>query len=260
VNKQYKSQTQRGIEWTDYTWNPISGCLHGCAWTMPDGTTANCYAEDVANKLAQAAYPKGFEYHYWRPTELTAPLSVKKPSRIFCGSMADVFGHWVPDDQIRRVLEICATANQHTFQFLTKNAPRLKNFIFPPNCWIGVSVPPSEMNGKPLSYSQRQRMFIASLTALSNIKATVKWMSVEPLSWNVALDMHDFGVVGSNPILNWAVVGAASSGPKIFQPEPHWVDELVDVFQTQGVKVFFKGNLHGNEGADPWREEFPEVA
>jgi protein gp37 len=55
VNKQYKDPNHRGIEWTQYTWNPIAGCLHGCAWTMPDGAVANCYAEDVADRLAPKA-------------------------------------------------------------------------------------------------------------------------------------------------------------------------------------------------------------
>ncbi len=262
MNKQLKLNADgtvrsRGIEWCDYTWNPIAGCKHGCAWTMPDGTVANCYAEDVASKLAQSAYPRGFEAHYWHPEQLLAPLSVKTPSRIFVGSMADVFGHWVPNYQIQQVLNVCAKASQHTFLFLTKNARMMRFFDFPKNVWVGASVPPSEMMGKRLTRSQQQKLLIATLSALSEVKATVRWMSFEPLSWSVALDVHDFGVVIDTPILNWAVIGAASNGPKIYQPEPHWVDELVDELKQQQVAVFFKGNLSGNEGANPWREEFP---
>ena len=95
MNKQYSivdgQRVNSKIEWTDYTWNPISGCQHGCRWHMPDGSTAICYAESVANSIAESAYPQGFEHHYWKPNLLTEPLSVKEPSRIFVGSMADVF-------------------------------------------------------------------------------------------------------------------------------------------------------------------------
>jgi protein gp37 len=93
----------RGIEWTQvydrpgYTWNPIAGCFHGCTWQMPDGSVTECYAKTVAERIASPAYPEGFEHHYWRPHTLDEPPKVKEPSGIFVGSMADLFGHWVPD-------------------------------------------------------------------------------------------------------------------------------------------------------------------
>ena len=250
MNKQ-KTATGRGIEWTDFTWNPIAGCRHGCAWTMPDGVMANCYAEDVADGVASAAYPHGFEHHYWRPETLDEPLKVKTPSRIFVGSMADVFGAWVPDDQIRAILDVCAQAYWHDFQFVTKNAPRLLKFEYPPNVWTGVSVPPSVMFGKLLSRKQQTAMLARTLAVLANVKSAVRWMSIEPLSWDIAPEMEQAD-------LDWVVIGAASSGKKYYPPEEEWVENLV--WTLGNIRKFFKGNLKScGWAADHWYEEFPEV-
>lgn len=263
MNKQFKIVNGRKvnskIEWTDYTWNPIGGCLHGCQWAMPDGATAVCYAKTVAERVAQQAYPDGFEHHYWRPDRLVEPLNMPKPARIFVDSMSDLMGHWVPDEQIEAVLDVCRRADHHTFQLLTKNPPRLTKFKFPPNVWVGISAPPSQLMGKPLSLYQQQRWLIKGLSALSHVDVPVRWMSIEPLSWNISMDLHDFGWVGSKPILQWAVIGAATNGKTVYQPEPHWVDETVGELDAMHAPVFFKGNLAGNEGADPWREDFPQV-
>mgnify|MGYP002148265646 CR=1 FL=1 len=156
VNKQKKFKNGvlvgRGIEWTDYTWNPIGGCFHACQWQMPDGSIANCYAEDVADRVAQKAYLNGFEHHYWNPNELNAPMGLRLPSRIFVGSMADVFGHWVPDEQIKAVLDVALVNPEHTFQFLTKNPRRVLDFAkdIPANCWIGASTSSSALRAKAL--------------------------------------------------------------------------------------------------------------
>src|SRR5258708_28712194 len=125
MNKQNKGNGHFGIEWTDYTWNPVGGCQHGCRWHMPDGTIAECYAENVAERVSQTAYSKGFKYHYWRPQALEEPLKLKTPAKIFLHSMSDLMGHWVPAEHIEQVLDICRRADQHIFQLLTKNAPRL---------------------------------------------------------------------------------------------------------------------------------------
>src|ERR1044071_5420699 len=102
MNKQAKSAIKRGIEWTDYTWNPVPGCQHGCRWQMPDGTVAECYAETVAGRVAQNAYPKGFEHHYWNPHILEEPLKIKTPASIFLDSMSDLMGSWVPKAEIEQ--------------------------------------------------------------------------------------------------------------------------------------------------------------
>lgn len=254
MNKQ-KTKTGRGIEWCDYTWNPISGCQHGCAWTMPDGSVANCYAEDVANRVAQKAYPMGFEHHYWKPDLLWQPGKIDKLSRIFVGSMADVFGHWTPAEQVEDILQACGAAFWHTFIFLTKNAPRLQKFHFPSNCHVGISAPPSEMMGKPLSRYQQDKWFASSLNNLARCDAKVKWVSFEPLSYDITNAIR-----GHTIDIQWAVIGAASNGKKIYQPEPQWVRNLIVKLDSQGTPVFFKGNLKGNEGVNLWREELPEKA
>jgi protein gp37 len=248
MNKQSKSEGKRGIEWTDYTWNPVGGCKHGCRWEMPDATIAECYAETVAERVAQSSYPLGFEHHYWRPEALTEPVKLKKPARIFLDSMSDLMGHWVPDEQVEQVLDVCRQAPWHTFQLLTKNAPRLLQFDFPENVWVGVSAPPSIMFGRRLSMSQQIRMLTRMVAVLRQINVPVRWMSIEPLSFDIATYLAD-----SN--LQWAVIGAATNGRIAYQPKHEWVQNVLDVLDAQETKVFFKGNLTWSE----WREDFPET-
>ena len=216
---------------------------------MPDGTIAECYADTVAEGIARSAYPFGFEHHYWRPDILNEPLLLTEPSRIFLDSMSDLMGHWVPDEQIARVLDVCRQAHWHSFQLLTKNAPRLEQFDFPSNVWVGVSAPPSYMFGKKLSETHQARMVTRMFETLKRIHALVKWMSIEPLSFDIAPLLE-----GSN--LQWAVIGAATNGKKAYQPEPAWVENVLNVLDAQETRVFFKGNLIW----DPWREEFPIVS
>ncbi len=247
MNKQ-QNGTSRGIEWCDYTWNPVGGCQHGCRWEMPDGSIAECYAETIAERVAQSKYIHGFEHHYWNPHLLEEPLKLKTPARIFIDSMSDLMGAWVPVEQVEQVLDVCRRAPWHTFQLLTKNSPRLELFDFPPNVWVGVSAPPSMMFGRNLSPLQQQRMVKRLLKALSAVNVPVRWMSIEPLSFDIAPLLE-------NSNLQWAVIGAATNGRKTYQPKPEWVANVLDTLDAQGTKVFFKGNLEWS----PWREEFPVV-
>jgi len=252
MNKQFSmvdgQKVNRKIEWTDYTWNPVAGCQHGCEWIMPDGTIAECYAKTVANRVAQSAYQHGFEHHYWYPERLNEPLELKTPAKIFLDSMSDLMGAWVPDEQINQVLDVCRRAHWHTFQLLTKNAPRLLKFDFPPNVWVGVSAPPSFMFGKPLSLHQQQRMVRRQAQILSHVNVPVKWMSVEPLSFDISPMLRSCG-------LQWVVIGAASNGAKTYQPTVYWVRNLLRILDTQHIPVFFKGNLKW----EPRREEMPII-
>ncbi len=244
MNKQ-KVGDRRGIEWTDYTWNPIGGCLHRCRWEMPDGSIAECYAETVAEKFT-GVYPEGFEYHYWHPHRLEEPLKVQQPSMIFLDSMSDIMGHWVPNHQIEAVLDIARQADRHTFQLLTKNTPRLLQFEFPANVWVGASTPPDFMWARQLNRKQRDKMLARTLEVLRAVEVPVRWMSVEPLSWDVADHFVDCG-------LQWVVIGAASNGPRYYQPDPGHVERLLKVLDDQKIPVFFKGNLKWS----PWRENYP---
>lgn len=255
MNKQLKTKnglvTGRGIEWCTYTWNVIGGCQHGCQWRMPDGKIANCYAEDAAAGVAQGAYPQGFEHHYFHPQRIDEPLAQKASSRIFLDSMADWLGAWVDTREIQVILKTCARAYWHDFQALTKNAPRLLQFQLPANLWAGVSSPPDFMFNKPLNLKSKEAMLVRSLEILEAVRfkqKVITWMSIEPLSWDVA------PIIARFPrSLDWVVIGAASSGVKYFQPDPAHVQHLLDVLAPWGTPVFFKGNLKWT----PHREEYP---
>lgn len=262
MNKQVKTDREgnvisRGIGWCDWTWNPIGGCFHACRWNMPDGSVAQCYAESQANRQrSDKFYAEGFAHHYWHPDRLKEPLNLKTPAGIFLDSFSDLMGHWVPDEQIKAMLDVCRRAHWHTFQLLTKNAPRLRNFDFPPNVWVGASMPPSIMNGIPLSAEQQKRMLLNTLTTLAEITATVKWISFEPLSFDPSGQL-DYIYEQYGAVLGWAVIGAASNGPTIYQPDPLWVTNTIRSLRRMKSAIFFKSNLSGNKAAEPWLEEFP---
>ncbi len=246
-----RQQGPHCIEWTDWTWNPVGGCKHGCRWEMPDGTIAACYAERVAQGVAQAHYPDGFAAHTWRPGLLDEPLAVRTPAKIFLDSMADLFGSWVPQTHIDLVLVTVARAHWHTFQVLTKNAPRLLQFKddLPPNLWAGVSIPPTFFRGERLELRQQVKMFARALDVLGQLPVPVRWVSLEPLSFDVADLLRDAPV-------QWAVIGAATRGAKAYQPKREWVKRVLDVLDGRRIPVFFKGNLEW----EPRRSAFPDPA
>lgn len=258
MNKQNKGNGKRGIEWTDYTWNPVGGCRHACKWEMPDGSVAQCYAKSVAEGVAMAAYPEGFEHHYFKPMMLDEPYKLKTPARIFLDSMSDLMGHWVPDDDIRRVFDACRAADWHQFQLLTKNPVRLLSFadIVPPNVWIGASMPPTYMWGSRLTEDQQKRLFVKTLDTLHKLLfdhhiQNISWLSLEPLSFDASVFLADNWLLW----LDWIVIGAASNGRNLYQPDPEHVQGVLDIADRLGIPVFFKGNLEWN----PRREEFPQV-
>lgn len=257
-----KQKGPNRIEWTEvfgegngFTSNPVGGCLHACRWHMPDGTTAICYAESVAEGVAQAAYPDGFAAHYWKPQQMAQWHKRKQPAGIFLDSMSDLMGHWVPDEQIQEVLDNAAACPQHVFFLLTKNAPRLLKFKFPANVWVGVSSPPDVFMGKELSPGQQRRMLDRALDILTDVQASVRWMSFEPLSWDVSQ-----WVAYRDRALNWAVIGAASRGRDYFPPAEQHVRNLIDVLDYQGAPVYMKGNMRSLPWAvENWRQEYPQT-
>lgn len=263
---QFKPRTGgRGIEWCDETRNVTGGCMHDCRWEMPDGTTAICYAEELAESgVASSAYPHGFKHHYWRPHQLKALTKGSEPSLIFCDSMSDMFAPAVPEDQVRQILAAMRNSPHHSFQSLTKAAPQLLKYVdaLPPNLWVGVSSPPDWMLGKRLTRAQQLAMLKRSLVVLDAVKritGNIVWMSAEPVSWDLT------EVVAADHPLDWIVIGAASSGPKYFQPDPEHIRKLLDVLDFTRTPVFFKGNLGGlfeandlgEERLNRWREDFP---
>lgn len=262
-----KQKAPKGIEWTrikifkdnrqvelpGYTWNPTGGCFHGCTWKMPDGSITECYAKTIAERVAQSVYDEGFEHHYWRPHALDKPLKQKEPSGIFVGSMADLFGHWVPEEQIREVLEIMNQANWHIFQTLSKYPVRLVEFNpFPSNVWVGVSIPA----GHFMSENGAKRALKIYLKHMEKIQANVRFMSMEPLWFDVASVLDKWIAENGKLPFEWAIIGAASKGSQIYQPDTNVIGSLLEILSTQSIPVFFKGNLDWS----PWRDEFPDIS
>ena len=255
-----KQNPPKGIEWTrikqgngkelpGYTWNPTGGCFHGCTWQMPDGSITECYAKTIAERFTRA-YNHGFEHHYWRPHNLDAPLKVKESSGIFVGSMADLFGHWVPKDQIEMVIETMRLAPQHTFQTLSKFPIRLPEFnTFPENVWVGVSLPAGHL----MSETGGARALGAYLRHMKKIEAGVRFMSIEPLWFDVAPVFEEWLAEEGDLPFEWAIIGAASNGSQIYQPNEDWTSSLIALLDEQAIPIFFKGNLEW----DDWREAFP---
>ena len=252
----------KGIEWTrirmgsgqelpGYTWNPTGGCFHGCTWQMPDGSITDCYAKTIAERFTRA-YNHGFEHHYWRPHNLDAPLKVKDNSGIFVGSMADLFGHWVPEEQINQVLNVMQQAHWHTFQTLSKYPIRLPEFTFPDNVWVGVSLPAGHL----MSETGGARALAAYLRHMKKIEASVRFMSIEPLWFDVAPVFETWLRDEGELPFEWAIIGAASNGSRVFQPETEWTASLIKLLDDKKVPIFFKGNMDRNFWQH-WRDEFP---
>lgn len=209
--------TVSAIEWTEMTWNPVTGCVkisQGCK---------HCYAERMAKRLkAMGAirYIDGF-----RPTLhedlIDAPRKWKRPRLIFVNSMSDLFQDAVPDAFIRRVFDTMRDCPQHTFQILTKRGERLRqlgaSLPWAPNIWMGVSVEDSHAQGR-----------IADLAA---VPAHVRFLSCEPLIG--PLDDLTLGRI------HWVIVGG-ESGPGARPMQPEWVESIQRQCARKGVAFFFK--------------------
>lgn len=209
--------TKSSIEWTESTWNPVTGCTK-----ISDGCK-NCYAEKLALRLkamGQANYKDGFKLTL-QPKMLEVPLGWKKSQTIFVNSMSDLFHKEVPLNYIQKVFDVMAKADWHQFQVLTKRSERLKEISedlnWKPNIWMGVSV-------------ENQKV-IHRIDDLRESDAHIKFLSIEPL-------------LGSLPKLDltridWVIVGG-ESGPKARPMKEEWVLEVKDQCEEQNVPFFFK--------------------
>lgn len=242
MNKQ-KSKTHHGIEWTDYTWNPIVGCSMGCSWIMPDGKEAICYAESQANKFS--THFGSFKTLQWHPERLQDPYNQKAPSKIFVGSMADIFQGRVTRQQIEAMIKVFQDCHWHTFQLLTKNPRLAVPFEFPPNVWVGISMPPTKFNSTAVD---QKDWFQGALDTLHKINAKTRFINFEPLSYDIASDVEKFGI-------DWAIIGAASNGRTYYQPDPEHLVNLVTKLDDEKTPIFYKGNITWTPSE--WREEFP---
>ena len=261
IMPKYLNIQNPGVEWTKApgtvagaTWNPTAGCHHQrCHWIMPGGVKISCYAEGIAKRFqSDKIYPKGFRHYYWHPERLDAPMKVKEPHGIFIGSMADVFGEWVADEHIEAILDVCRVTPQHIYFVLTKNPARLADFVYPDNVWVGASLP----GGVPdKSFDSKYDEMFEILEHLDNVQARVKWLSLEPLWFDVGIVLHDWLNAGYDLPIDWLVIGAGSDGNRYFQPKQYWVDELVSLGHEHDVPVFMKKHL-------AWSErmmQFPDV-
>jgi protein gp37 len=206
-----------GIEWTESTWNPVTGCTKispGCK---------HCYAERMAERLqamGQPNYVNGFKLAL-HPHMLELPLKWKKPQTIFVNSMSDLFHRDVPVSYIHQVFDIMSRAHWHRFQVLTKRAERLQELSgqldWADNIWMGVSV---ENDG----YRHR-------IDHLRATGARVKFLSLEPLLGPLPnLDLSG---------VDWVIVGG-ESGPGARPMDPAWVTDLRDQCCKADVPFFFK--------------------
>lgn len=257
-----KQKAPKGIEWTriklnettelpGYTWNPTGGCKHGCTWQMPDGSITECYAKTIAERFT-TAFPEGFDAHYWREHMLEQPLKLKSPAGIFVGSMADLFGHWVPEEQINQVLDVMKKADWHIFQTLSKFPIRMPEFNpFPDNVWVGVSVPAGHL----MPQTGGARALKAYLGHMTKIEAKTRFMSIEPLWFDVAPIFEEWLQTNEKLPMEWAIIGAASNGTAVYQPEQEWTQKLLDILDAQNIPVFFKGNMEWED--TDWRDAFP---
>lgn len=206
------------IEWTDYSWNPVTGCLHGCDY---------CYARAVTKRFPKV-YPQGFEptLHPQRLNDFEGGKA--KGKRVFVCSMADLFGEWVPREWIEAVIDVARRHPDITFQFLTKNPKRYGEFIFPKNCWLGTTVDSwKSWNGKVLADTPNDNL---------------KYISFEPLldgemAW--AIVQHHSDKIG------WVIIGALS-GPnamKGYSKVLEWARQIIEECRRDGIPVFLKDNL-----------------
>ena len=209
------------IEWTDATWNPVTGCTklsRGCD---------NCYAERIAERFRGTRghpFENGFDLTL-RPERLQQPLSWKKPRKIFVNSMSDLFHKEIPIEFIDQVFDTMETADQHIFQVLTKRSSLMKNYMqlrygkrqAPPQIWCGVSV--------------EDRFSISRIRHLQRTPACVRFLSIEPL----------LGPIGKIDLdgISWVIVGG-ESGPNARPMKKEWALEIRDHCEQEGVDFFFK--------------------
>lgn len=280
------------IDWCDATWNPVTGCLHGCEYcyargiakrfgraatvvcdeegypeyggtTCADGTCHDLHypIEDYGRTQRAAPYPFEFDptFHRYR---LADPQCWKKPRTIFVCSMADLFGEWVPDEWIKQVFEACEAAPQHRYLFLTKNPGRYCDLeragIMPKGdkFWFGATFDHSNWNNEKI----KGRPVTFSLNGRPVHDAGDYYYPKYPeknrfVSFEPLL--YDIGARIGSTGGNWHIIGAETGNRKgKVQCQREWVEHIVQYSDANGIPVFMKESLRGLMGAD-FRQEFP---
>ena len=206
------SSVNTGIEWTDKTWNPTTGCdkiSPGCV---------HCYAEAITQRFPKN-FPHGFNLTL-HPIRLKEPLRWRTPSRIFVNSMSDLFHEDVPLEFIQKVLNVARETPWHIYQILTKRPERLRDLSdkldFPENVWLGVSI--------------ENQNYVNRLNYIKEIAVSVRFISCEPLLGPLLLDLTD---------IHWVIVGG-ESGQKYRPIDTQWASDIRDQCQVSKVAFFFK--------------------
>jgi protein gp37 len=227
--------TNSKIEWTEQTWNPVTGCIKvspGCK---------HCYAETLAKRLqamGAPGYANGFSTITLIPERLKQPLSRKKPTLYFVNSMSDLFQEAVPFGFIDQVMDVIEATPRHAYQILTKRAERMKEYFStrtpPKNAWLGVSV-------------EDKKYGVPRMAILRRIKAKTRFLSVEPL-------LEDLGVLNLSGI-HWVIVGG-ESGPKARPMQETWAVNIKDQCLDNEIDFFFKQwGSYGKDGVRRSKKE-----
>lgn len=268
------------IEWTDASWNPVTGCgkvSAGCD---------HCYAETIAHRFAGTpAYPGGFTVTL-RPERLDQPLHWQRPRRVFVNSMSDLFHAAIPDEYIARVFAVMALAPHHTFQVLTKRPGRMRSLLRTPTFWHVVAeqgrahhigdahgwlAVAAMLSGKPLPNvwlgvsAEDQRWAGVRIPLQLDTPAAVRFVSAEPLLGPITFaDLSPHSMLDA---LDWLIVGGESShGARPMHPD--WARSIRDQCATAGVAFHFKqtGTVLAREwgctaakggNSSEWPEPFP---
>jgi protein gp37 len=225
--------TNEHISWAAFSWNPVTGCRHGCVY---------CYAREIAlSPTKRAHFLAGFEpvFHHER---LSAPANTKVPSdaaedprrkRVFVVSMGDLFGRWVPREWIVPILESCSQNPQWDYLMLTKFPGRYLEFLdlMPPSAWLGTSV----------DEQKRVRIAEQAFQQISGVRN--KWLCLEPMKEELRFsDLSMF---------NWVVIGSQTATRQpggvvpAFAPPFEWVARIWAQATEAGCKVYLKPNLLG---------------
>lgn len=208
------------IDWCDHVLNPVIGCKHNCSF--------GCYAErdNKFRKWVKKWNEPEVKYGWIKKLK-----TIKEPSRIFVGSLTDLFGDWVPEDWITKTLSTIDYYPQHTFMFLTKNPKRYKEFNFPKNCWLGVTV---------TGIDDWRNVAMLHTTPKNNLK----FVSIEPI-----LDVIATGYFW---LADWIILGGLTPKPVHKQK---WIKDFLDLGRKSGRPIFMKKNLNWK---GKLRQEYPK--
>ena len=205
------------IDWAKWSWNPVTGCLHGCEY---------CYARDIANRFyANKFEPTFHEYRLKAPNCTTIPHNLDQDpgrNKVFVCSMADLFGNWVNPEWINKILTVCTETPKWTYIFLTKNPKRYLEFKMPDNSWIGAT-------------GDTQARVDEALKVFGQSNHPIKFISAEPLLENIKI----------GPEINWLIIGgqSKSSNCPAFQPPLRWIGNLLQQADRYNIDIYLKPNL-----------------